>query len=35
MKAERATNEPPNAVIHEAGFVAAFVIPDKRSRYSE
>ncbi len=35
MKAEQATTEPTNATAHEAGFIASFVIPDKRSRYSE
>jgi len=35
MKAEQATTEPITAAAHEAGFIAAFVVPDKRSRYSE
>ena len=35
MKAEQATTEPVPDSIHEAAFIEAFVIPDKRSRYSE
>ena len=35
MKAKQATTEPTINSAHEAAFIAAFVIPDKRSRYSD
>jgi hypothetical protein len=35
MKAKQAATEAKPNSTHEAAFVAAFVIPDKRSRYSE
>jgi hypothetical protein len=35
MKAQQATTKSATASTHEAAFIAAFVIPDKRSRYSD
>jgi hypothetical protein len=35
MKAEKAKTQSTIATAHETGFISAFVIPEKRSRYAE